>query len=512
MKACRWTIAAGFSAMMAFLLGIVLTMKRPARDLLLGQGTLCLLGLAALLALSLLALREDKPCRPAAHRGEAAFWLALFALQAALCYFTYFMTGWDVDAMLGTAYALAGGSGTSVNRWYLRLYPNNLLLTLLFSWVMRLFRWLSPGAGLERCTYMLIVMQCALNTLTGLMTSRIALKLTGSRRFSRLTAGVYAVFVGISPWLMIPYSDSMTLVFPVAVLLVYAADAWRGAGKWLLIGLLTGVGTLIKPQAAIVTIALLIVEGMRAVSERRKAGFAVHAGCVLAVIAVLVGPVNDAIIARSGIGVDRSASLGPTHFLMMGLNERTHGMYSGEDVSRSTEVEDPVARRQMQKEEIASRLRAMGPDGLARHLLAKMRVNYGDGSFSWAGEGSFFQQMIDDKDGLLSPLLKTAVGCYGDSASYRALLSWLQAIWLALLAGGSGMALCYAGARGDGKRRDLMLTAMLALGGLTLFVMLFEARARYLYAYAPLYLLTGLCGLRAAASGIGGMMKRLARK
>lgn len=36
---------------------------------------------------------------------------------------------------------------------------------------------------------------------------------------------------------------------------------------------------------------------------------------------------------------------------------------------------------------------------------------------------------------------------------------------------------------------------MLALVGLTLFELIFEARARYLYCYVPLYLLLGSWGL-----------------
>ena len=507
MRACRRMIAAGFSLAMAAILVAVLTMETTARALPLGQGLLLVIGLAALLALGALAQREDGPPARRARLGEATLWGLLFAVQAALCFFAYFMTGWDVRTLLESAYALAGGEAL-VDHYYYSLYPNNAFLTLVFSGVMRAFRWLSPGAGIERCAYVLIVGQCALNTLAGMLTRRTALSLIGSRRLSWLAAAVYVGLVGLSPWLMIPYSDSMALFFPVAVLYVYARRGDRGAGAWLLIGLLTGVGYLIKPQAAIVTIALILVEAMRAVSARRARRFALRAACVIGVVALLIGPGFDELLAHSGIQVREERALGPLHFAMMGLSERTGGTYDAEDVARSIGVEEPEARAAMQREEIAARLSQMGPGGLARHLLRKTRINYGDGMFAWGGEGNFFAEMIADKDGVLSPFLKRALGCYGDCAAARALAGWFQAIWLALVAGCVGMAPAYAAVRGDDDRRDLLLTLMLALLGLTLFETLFEARARYLYAYAPLFVLAGVCGVRAALDTVTGRVKR----
>ena len=43
---------------------------------------------------------------------------------------------------------------------------------------------------------------------------------------------------------------------------------------------------------------------------------------------------------------------------------------------------------------------------------------------------------------------------------------------------------------------------MLALIGITLFETIFEARARYLFIYAPVYLTVGMMGLRACAERI----------
>ena len=100
MRACRRMIAAGFSLAMAAILVAVLTMEATARTLPLGQGLLLAFGLAALLGLGALTRRPDRPAARRAWMREATLWGLLFVVQAALCFFAYFMTGWDVRTLL----------------------------------------------------------------------------------------------------------------------------------------------------------------------------------------------------------------------------------------------------------------------------------------------------------------------------------------------------------------------------------------------------------------------------
>ena len=93
-------IAAGFSLAMAAILAAVLTMGTTARALPLGQGILLVCGLAAMVALVALTRHPDKPEVRRAWMMEAALWGLLFVVQSALCFFAYFMTGWDVRTLL----------------------------------------------------------------------------------------------------------------------------------------------------------------------------------------------------------------------------------------------------------------------------------------------------------------------------------------------------------------------------------------------------------------------------
>ena len=52
---------------------------------------------------------------------------------------------------------------------------------------------------------------------------------------------------------------------------------------------------------------------------------------------------------------------------------------------------------------------------------------------------------------------------------------------------------------------SLLLVMMLSVIGLTMFELIFEARARYLFTYAPVYILLGIGGLW---YGIGRIRRR----
>ena len=490
----RW-IAGAYTAMTAVILAVVVfcyagTVFDSRKEYPLSQGTMLLLGAALLLLLALGARRWEK-ARPARGK-ELFFWSALFVLQATLSYFAYFMTDWDVKSILESAYAIAGGDAY-IEYYYYYLYPNNTVLTLIFAGIMRAFRVLSPGAGLERCTYILIVFQCAINTAAGMLTARLARRLTGSEQMGRLTALVYAAFVGLSPWVMIPYSDSVGLIFPIALLGLYlhAREHERAFWAWPALGALAALGYLIKPQTLIAVIAIALIEGARLLLSWRPGALAARLGSLVLVLWLGVGPCFDVVLDVSPIKRNDEMNMGVLHYLMMGLNEETNGSFYLEDMLASSGVKESGARRQMQLETIRARITARSPRDWAVHLTKKTLTNFADGSFAWGIEGVFFAQPIEDKDAVLSPLLKDLINS-DDGRNYPILAAYFEILWLGLLAG----SLLAGGAlrRLQGAQREALAVMLLSLIGLALFETIFEARARYFFAYAPVYEIVGLAG------------------
>ena len=502
LKGLERCIAALFAGWMLLVLLVVLlcfegTSFSCKRAFLLPQWAMLLCGAAALCALGLLLGRraERMPKRPLL--APAMAWLALLGVQLVLCFHAYFITGWDVRAVTESAYAIAGGQ-TDIHSGYLSMYPNNIPLVLCFAAILRVLRLILGNPGLDRCIFVLIAVQCALNTATGMLLHRIAVHETQSRRFGWYAAVIYMVFVGLSPWLMIPYSDSMALFFPTAVIAV--AQAYReerlGWAAWPLMGLLAAMGFLIKPQAVIAAIAVALVEAVRAMTRGGWMKSAKRVGCMALAFALLAGPVRQAAVDASPIDVKPEKNIGMLHFVMMGLGEKRNGIYDGDDVELSCSAA-PEERRAVQMREIIRRLSGMSWGGLPEHLKKKTLTNYADGTFAWGCEGEFFSRWIEDKDSVISPLLKSLIDT--GSARFPILLTVLQSIWLALLL---GCVLCGVQLFGGEREGGTMDVMMLSIIGLTLFEWIFEARARYLYLYAPVYVLLGAYGWWRAAARI----------
>ena len=132
------------------------------------------------------------------------------------------------------------------------------------------------------------------------------------------------------------------------------------------------------------------------------------------------------------------------------------------------------------------------------HLKKKTLVNYADGTFAWE-ELAYPASVVEEKDGVISPLLRSII--WADGSRHSAFAVMLHSIWMGVLA------LCVLAlpAYHESKKHKSECTLaamMLALIGITLFETIFEARARYLFIYAPVYLTVGMMGLRACAEHI----------
>lgn len=271
----RAGILTGYLAMMALiLLDVVLLFDvlpfASKKAMPMPQWALLLLGVAGILGAAAFFSRHVEQSGISDAKGVKARaarlfgWMLLFVVQVCVCYFSYFLTDWDSEVVTRNAYWIATGVPYIDHNYYAQC-SNNALLTLLYAAVMRVFYFVAPTGGLDRYIFVVIVFQCAVNTLTGILTWRLALRWTRSRGFARLVCAVYVCFIGLSPWIMIPYSDPIAIAFPVALLnLVDLAHSSSRKGlAWLGIAALSALSMLIKPQAAIMAIALAILEAAR---------------------------------------------------------------------------------------------------------------------------------------------------------------------------------------------------------------------------------------------------------
>ncbi len=421
------------------------------------------------------------------------------AISLAMCAFLlwrglqfFFVITWaDAVFVYHSAVLRALGRTPLEYGWYFSIYPNNLFLSAVWSVWMKIFGLF--GVGTEEWPVWAVCLQSVMFSLGGYL-----LYVAAGRRGRGIWAvTAYVLLAGISPWVMLPYSDALGL-FWICLL----AWQWRRAkalwllnspwqGLWMTLwALAAGIGYWIKPTLLCYPLGCMIAALWLVYSKRQwkrsKTWIGAGAWVLGMVLALLAWRGAEKYM---GVERDESRTMVAAHYWMMGLNPRTNGVYANEDVEYSLLAANPRERSANALRVGRQRLLDMGWFGTLGFYGKKLLAIYNDGSFAWAGEGGFFPE---DMEALRSARnagswIYRQLGWWLDSGENSLPFFALQILWLSLLAYGvaaSFLALFRPGAKGGEE--------CLALLGLMLFVLLFEARARYLFAFIPVYILLAI--------------------
>ena len=409
--------------------------------------------------------------------------LTLFAIpiQFYLTCNYYFRTGWDVGALDAGADALLLGNADSVSS-YLSIYPNNILLFLVMSICKRLdalFGIISPSNGILP----FILLNCVISSVTGWLTYQNVLNFC-THRWAIIGFVLYWGLVGISPWVGIPYSDSLALAFPSLILFLYTHN-FTPILKWNLIGFLSGIAYNIKPQSFLIFIAIVIITFFHSKFSDLCKNSVV---CIIFILSFFVSLLFPKfLLSTMGITLDSNQSFGSAHFLMMGVNPRTHGYYASEDIDFSSSFSNKGDRNRANLQIFLQRMKNYGFAGYLNVLHDKTAYTYNDGTFAWSVEGNFWDTIYPMENNFISPAIRSFY--YTDGSNYSIWCTWAQFLWLATLLFSSFSVLS--------KQHSKSLSVLqLTLCGLFIFEMLFEVRARYIYTCAPLFIVLAVIGLR----------------
>lgn len=413
--------------------------------------------------------------------------IVFLGLQIVLVLSYYFETDWDVQGIVAAAEQFARRE--KVTAYPFSRFPNNLIMTILYSRVFRIAftLGLSRDAGYQ----MILVIQCLIFFAAGQLTFHTARRLTGKNAAAVAAYVVYLALIGLSPWVSILYSDALGLFFPITILWLYTQipERKKPALFWCLIGFFSFVGYKIKPTAMIALIAIILLELINALRRKNGRALLFVLGGLLAGMAVC-----SALVYLSGYEVDKERAFGPAHFFAMGLNEESGGAWAEEDHIYSMTFPTVKERTRGDLELAKTRLREMGPRGVCEHLIKKIRSYYNDGTFTWAGEGTFFYLIREETDPILSPWIRSFY--YRDGENYALFTTFEQAVWLGVLL----LTVFSAFSQPNAGRA---VTALSLLGMLA-YSILFETRARYLFIYGPYYILLSVLGVCALEEWIHG--------
>lgn len=146
--------------------------------------------------------------------------LTLISVQLVIVWNVVFRTSWDPGAVwYGANYVSQGDrAGIESMAYYFSVYPNNLVLVFIYSVILKVNMLI--GSPISNGTMLLAFFQCFLISISGILFFKTAKKILNSK-LAWMGYLFYFVLVGLSGWILIPYSDSTGLIFPILMLYIY---------------------------------------------------------------------------------------------------------------------------------------------------------------------------------------------------------------------------------------------------------------------------------------------------
>lgn len=416
--------------------------------------------------------------------------VVLYGIQLIVAWQIYFKTGWDCGILVEMAQEVAFHYNDIGDNHYFSMYPNNILLVGIFAAVLRFVKFL----GFHADYFPLIMIGCLLVNMAGFFMADSIRKLTSKHGLALAAWFLYVFLAGLSPWISIPYSDTYSILFPILCIWLYVNKTEKNKYlNWGCIGFFAWIGQYIKPTVLLVFMVLVALELWHFLCtikrEEWKSGVrkVVSLCAVLGMAILLASGVNGLARVKMGCELDENKRFTPWHYLMMGLNYTTGGTYDQGDVNFSAGAPDVAARNAQAFERIGERVSEMGVKGVCLHFGRKVLTNFNDGTFAWGNEGEFYWNIQEKQNGL-SKALRSYY--YEGGANFDVFQLATQAAWILTLC----MLPCFFLKRKEeiGQHRAAICLSILAI---CCFVMVFEARARYLFLYSPVFILAATLGM-----------------
>ena len=429
----------------------------------------------------------------------------VFGLQVIICYNIFFRTGWDVTAVwYGTNWVtIRNTSGIQDMSEYFSIYPNNLLLVYLFSRVLKLNLFL--GSPISNGGLLLALVQCGVMNFSGMVLFKCAKRFV-DQRASWCVYFFYVVLIDLSGWMVLPYSDGIGVLFPVAFLYLYlrSKECSNNTRKCLYIFLLFALCVVayhIKPYTIIVLISIIIIETVYFLKKIKQGIKFNWSSNVIVVCVAMAGFLcafflNSQLIHSMGFTIDDGREMGISHYLMMGLNENSWGGFSESDFKFSDAIYGKELKRQNEFGVAKSRLSEMGVTRYVNLVIHKFAKDYLDGTFGWGRTENFYMEVYPSR-GIISDILRSWYYGYGKLFSYHALIR--QFLWVGVLA---FVPLSIFSNKSLNIIEKVLICTIL---GFAVYLQLFEAHARYVFVFVPLFLI-------AASMGNKNMITILRRK
>lgn len=422
-----------------------------------------------------------------------------------------FYGGWDCGMVANSARWVYEGGDIGYGDYY-TIYSNNIPITWL------LYKLYSVSSGIASYPYnsefIWIQFQCGMLSLAVFFSVMTVLMVCKKMAPVILTLIINCIFLGISPWKIIPYTDGASIAIPIFMIFLYTLylqlkGKWRYL-LWLLLAFVGIWGGILKATCYITLIAIVIIDLGWTLFEHKEIISKVKT-ILLKVILFICGYM---IASYCKFGMyetlqyeyDYDMEIGWSNYFFNGLNEETTGTCSGEglEIVRNYAGEPRSMRTAYELECIKERIANRGFRGMLDFWLRKQVMNYNDGTFSWYQEGYFNAWAYED---IIESRWKVPLRSFywEDGEDYLTFTTLSQGIWIFVLVGViveafmvllNSVLFLKRGNNAEERSNGMCIrtVGILTFIGVFLFVMLFEGRARYLYNTIPVFSTMALIG------------------
>lgn len=397
-----------------------------------------------------------------------------FIIQLVITINIYFKTGWDVQVIeeLHKQFLQIG----NINSEYLSLYPNNLLLILIYILIGKI-----PYIGTSYITY--LVINNLIVNISSILTVLTIKRITDNNKLSLLSYFLIIPMIILNPWNTIIYTDTLGMIIPILVLFLYSKKQ-KKLVDWIIITLVSFIGLKLKPTVFLIYLAIIsieIVKFLKRILKKKKIKQIKYIVLSLLIIIPIHSIASN--ILESYLKYEPTKgieSVNFTHYMSMGQNDNTTGTYSKSDVVYTFENgnKDNFKR-------FLGRIISRSPVENIIFTIKKTMVNFNDGTFAWGREGNFFREVNTKNNNKISIFLKDIYYPIGEKFSVY--IQVCQTIWIMIVT--STLFIVF------NKKSKSNNSIILTLVFLVVFVTLFEARARYLICYIPIFIVTSIIGL-----------------
>jgi hypothetical protein len=266
------------------------------------------------------------------------------------------------------------------------------------------------------------------------------------------------------------YTHTLVVLFLPATLYAYiclktAKTIRKRVLWWVLLGLFAACTYIIRPTALSIAVAILLENVFR---YKKKTSSRMLSSVIFCGL-LIVGFNSTTTILH--LSTDNNTAKMPySHWIKMGLNEQTYGVWNLPDVTYPKYIKNTQERDIYNKKIIVQRLKDYGPFGLLIHFNEKVEREWVSSQFSMYRVGEWFQQKNDSVKNIVSNF---------NSKSYKVIDLYSFVIKFYILLGSLTAALLYK--KFNENEVEILRICMISSLMVFAFLLLWETAPHYSY-------------------------------